>query len=191
MGWGICFALDDNYRLYCADGCRWRTTDQDYEDFVPWPSARQTVLDYYEYDAHSELDMIRDECPGTASALASACPEYLGSAFSSYRDLPDEKKQEMHEEMLAGLESDFEQTRAALVDAKEKLAVEERRFKDFKSQTCKTRVQQIEEDIRRLQLELPYQKAVENVKYLTRQRNRLAKFIRLEKQFNLNLDTYT
>ena len=100
MGWGICFALDDNYNLYCADGCRWRTTDRDYEGFPEWPSARLQVLEYYERDAHSELDMIRDECPGTSAALKEACQEHMSSALGYYDDISDETKRAWHEKMV-------------------------------------------------------------------------------------------
>jgi hypothetical protein len=48
--------------VYCVDGCKWKSTASDYAeaDFPPWPSARQSVLDYFEGEAHRELDMIRD-----------------------------------------------------------------------------------------------------------------------------------
>ena len=91
MGWGICFALDANDRVYCADGCKWRSKAGDYTDYPEWPSARQSVLDYFEGEAHSELDMIRDECPGTASALAEACDEHMGIALGEYETLSDEE----------------------------------------------------------------------------------------------------
>ena len=48
MGWGIGFALDSQGRVYCADGCKWRASKPDYDDYYPWPSARQAVLDYFE-----------------------------------------------------------------------------------------------------------------------------------------------
>lgn len=184
MGWGICFALDDNYNLYCADGCRWRTTDRDYEGFPEWPSARLQVLEYYERDAHGELDMIRDECPGTAAALASACPEHLWSAFRSYTDLSDNEKQQMHENCLNEFQTNLDAVKNQLVDAKEKLAIEEKRFKEFKSKNCRTRVDQIEEDIRRLQAELPYQKMLADVKHLRQMKMRYARLLRREQKFS-------
>jgi hypothetical protein len=184
MGWGICFALDDNYNLYCADGCRWRTTDKDFEGFPEWPSARSHVLEYYEHEAHSELDMIRDECPGTAAALASACPDYLGSAFRSYENLSDEEKTHMHEQCLDEFKLSLNSVSDSLVLAKKRLAEEDKQFKSFKSRQCRTRVEQIEEDIRRLQMELPYQKLVDEVKYLKKSKARYAKLIRLEQKFS-------
>lgn len=57
---GICFGLDAQGRVYCVDGCNWKATAADYADYPQWTSARQSVLDYFEGEAHRELDMIRD-----------------------------------------------------------------------------------------------------------------------------------
>lgn len=186
MGWGISFGLDENYNLYCSDGCRWRTTESDYDGFPEWPSARQQVLEYYEREAHSELDMIRDECPGTAAALAAACPEHLSAAFRSYGDLSDNEKQQLHENCMNEFQSELDGVMECLVDAKANLVQAENEFKAFKSRNCRTRVDQIEEDIRRLQAELPYQKVLAEVKFLKQRKARLTRFLRQEQKFSLN-----
>lgn len=184
MGWGICFGLDENYRLYCRDGCRWRTTDADYQGFVEWPSARLQVLEYYERDAHSELDMIRDECPGTAAALAAACPDYLGSAFHSYERLSDNEKIQLHENCMNEFQTELDSVNQSLTEAKANLVQTENEFKAFKSRNCRTRVDQIEEDIRRLQAELPYQKVLAEVKFLKQRKMRLVRLLRQEQKFS-------
>ena len=51
MGWGICFDLDANGRVYCADGCKWRATKADYANYPVWPSAQSAVLEYFEDEA--------------------------------------------------------------------------------------------------------------------------------------------
>lgn len=104
MGWGVCFDLDENGRVYCVDGCSWRATKADYDGYPMWPSARKSVLQYFEHNAHRELDMIRDEFPGTAAGLARACRSHIGTALSMYGHLPDEVKIRLHEEKLKEIE---------------------------------------------------------------------------------------
>ena len=104
MGWGICFALDEQYNLYCMDGCRWKPR---ITGFVPWPSARKGLLKYYDGPAHRELDMIRDECPGTASALLAACREHMSYAMYYYERMSNEEKTRLHEETLKELEDEI------------------------------------------------------------------------------------
>ena len=110
MGWGVCFGLDENGRVYCVDGCSWRATKADYDGYPVWPSARKSVLQYFERNAHRELDMIRDEFPGTAAGLARACRSHIGLALSVYGHLSDEVKIRLHEEKLKEIEDKIKTT---------------------------------------------------------------------------------
>jgi hypothetical protein len=185
MGWGICFGIDDNYRIYCADGCKWRAKESDYEGFSKCPSAREYVLEYYEGDAHGELDMIRDEFPGTAAGLAAACPDYLGSAFSSYECLSDETKLKMHEEKLAVFEEELKNVAEAIPCAMQEYREAKKLFKDYKPPTkpAKTRVDEILNLMRPLQLELNMEHAASRVDQLKKDKTRTARLVRMEKTF--------
>ena len=182
MGWGICFGLDENYRIFCADGCKWKASEKDYDDFHEWPSARAYVLQYYESDAHRELDMIRDECPGTASALAAACPDYMSSAFCSYKRLPAERKTHLHDEMLAELNERCDET-------EEQLKKETERWRSLppkpKFPKAKTTVEEIQQNIDELKWKLEVEKSTSNLKHLRRALNRIKKFIKLENSFHV------
>jgi hypothetical protein len=185
MGWGICFGIDDNYRIYCADGCKWRAKESDYEGFSKCPSAREYVLEYYEGDAHRELDMIRDEFPGTAAGLAEACPDHLGSAFSEYERLPDETKLKMHEEKLAVFEEELKSVKEAIPYAMEVYRDAKKAFKEYKPPTkpAKTRVDEILNLMRPLQLELDMEHAATRVDQLKKEKTRVTRFVRMEKTF--------
>jgi len=184
-GWGICFAIDDNYRIYCADGCKWRAKESDYDDFSKCPSAREYVLEYYEGDAHRELDMVRDEFPGPAEGLAAACPEYLGSAFWSYNRLPDEVKRKMHEEKLAVLEKELKNVTEGIPAAMEAYRNAKKAFKEYKvlDKPVKTRAEEIERLMRPLELELAMERAATVVDRLKKEKTRVARFVRMEKTF--------
>lgn len=185
MGWGICFDLDDSGKVYCRDGCKWRATARDYEDFVPWPSAREQVLEYFEGEAHSELDMIRDECPGTASALAAACEEHLGAAFNSYHRLSAAEKIEMHEAKMKEFTEDLEELKEQIVDAIEQYKQHKKSFKDLKPppKPPKTRVEELHDLIIPLQTELAMELAATRVDGLTRTRANIVKQLNKEKKF--------
>jgi hypothetical protein len=186
MGWGICFAIDDKYRIYCADGCKWRASESDYHDFHPWPSAREYVLEYFEGPGHSELDMIRDECPGTASALASACPEHMSYAFSYYDRLSSEEKEELHKNKLAEFEAELEHldAKSALEDYKTK----KRTWTEYKKnppklKNPKSRADELEQEMYPMKLELEMEKAAQNVDWIKKEKARLNRLMKLEKLF--------
>lgn len=185
MGWGICFDLDANGQVYCRDGCRWHSKASDYADFVPWPSAREQVLNYYESDAHRELDMIRDECPGTAAALAEACQEHLGAAFWTYKNLSTERKIALHENKMRELTEDIEALKDQIADATEQYRHYKKAFKELKPspKPPKTRVDELHEALAPLQAELAMELAATRVDGLTRTRANLVKQLNKEKKF--------
>ena len=187
MGWGICFGLDENYRVYCADGCRWRAKESDYEGYPKWPSAREYVLEYYEGDTRRELDMIRDECPGTAAALAAACPEHIGSAFWAYGRLYEAEKRERHEKKLAEFEAELKYAADEIPHALENYRLVKKYFKEYKPpiKPAKTRMDELERLIAPLQLELDVERAATYVDSLKKEKTRAARFIKLEKMFTI------
>ena len=185
MGWGICFGLDENGNVYCADGCKWRTSARDYEDFVPWPSARAQVLEYFENDALRELDMIRDEFPGTAAGLRSACEEHLGSAFSSYYHLSDEEKIKLHEEKMSELTEQLEETKKDLLTAREAYNNYKKVLKEFvpSAKRAKTRADELRAQIAPLQIELDVEVAAGLVDLLMKNKNHYTRQLNKEKKF--------
>jgi len=191
MGWGVCFALDANDRVYCADGCKWRSTAGDYTDYPDWPSARQSVLDYFESrDVHSELDMIRDECPGTARALAEACDEHIGSALGYYDRSSDEEKHQLHNEKMEEIQSDLVRIKAALESALEKYKYCKKAWDDYKKgppkvKAAKTRADELRQTMVPFRIELELEEAAEEYDRLKSAKARLTRLLNREKKFHL------
>ena len=191
MGWGICFALDTNGYVYCADGCKWRARKSDYADYPPWPSARQAVLDYFEGEAHRELDMVRDECPGTAAALREACDEHINLALRQYFRMRDDDKRKAHEDSMAEFEGD-------LARANENLETALKVYKDQKTiwtgykknppkmKPAKTRADELRQLIEPLLLELATEEAAEECDRLRRDKAHATRMLNLEKKFTLS-----
>lgn len=192
MGWGICFALDENGYVFCADGCRWRARKADYVDYPPWPSARQAVVDYFERrDVHSELDMIRDECPGTAAALKEACEEHIGSALGEYDRWTDEEKQAAHDEAMAGYTSDLERVTKELSEAWAAYQTKKKAWTAYKKNPpkyapAKTRADEIRQLMAPLQMELEVEDLAAECDHLRRVKTRTTKMLNLEKKFTLD-----
>jgi hypothetical protein len=187
MGWGISFALDSQGRVYCADGCKWRATKADYEDYPQWPSARQSVLDYFEGEAHRELDLIRDEFPGTAAGLKEACDEHIGAAMGQYDRLTDKEKTDLHNEMMEKLKEQIVNLEDLKKEAYQDYIDARKEFKAYKPPTKqpKTRLEELENIIRPLKLELAMEEAAVNydtMKYNIKQAKRELK---LEKLFDV------
>ena len=187
MGWGICFALDSQGRVYCADGCKWRASKAAYDNYYPWPSARQAVLDYFEGEAHRELDMIRDECPGTAAALKEACEEHIGYALREYDRLTDQQKTDLHNEKMEelknqvdGLEEFKKTVYQFYIDAR-------KAFKAYKPPTKapKTRIEEIENTIRPLQLELAMEQAARNYDTMKSDLAKAKRDMKMERLFDV------
>ena len=190
MGWGICFALDDNGYVYCADGCKWRSRKSDYEEYPPWPSARQAVLDYFEGEAHRELDMIRDEFPGTAAGLHQACEEHIGLAMSEYGRWTDEEKQAAHDEALARFTSDLEEAKTGLSETWAAYQAHKKEWTAYKKnppkvRPAKTRADEIRQIMDPLQMELNVELLAEECDRLRRAKTRATRLLNLEKKFHL------
>jgi len=191
MGWGICFALDSSGYVYCADGCKWRARKSDYADYPPWPSARQAVLDYFEGEAHRELDMVRDEFPGTAAGLRAACEEHIGSALSRYDRLSDDEKREAHEASMAEFEGDLERAKEDLTKALEVYKDAKTIWTGYKKnppkmKPAKTRADELRQLMEPLLLELAMEEAAEECDRLRRKKARATRMLNLEKKFTLN-----
>lgn len=190
MGWGIYFALDPNGYVYCADGCKWRARKSDYADYPPWPSARQAVLDYFEGPAHSELDMIRDECPGTAAGLHAACEEHIGSALGHYWDMSEEERTKAHEEALAEFEGDLAHAKEELARSLEKYKACKKAWQDYKKnppkvKPAKTRADELRQLMAPLRLELELEEIAEECDELRRAKTRATRMLNREKKFTL------
>ena len=190
MGWGICFALDANDRVYCADGCKWRSTTGDYEDYPEWPSARQSVLDYFEGEAHSELDMIRDECPGTAAALAAACEEHMSMALGEYDSLTAEEKTQRHTEKMSELEGDLARVKGELERALENYKYCKKAWEDYKKgpprvKPAKTRADELRVSMVPFRIELEMEEAAEEYDRLKKSKTTITKLLNREKKFSL------
>jgi hypothetical protein len=190
MGWGVCFALDANGYVYCADGCKWRARKSDYEDYPQWPSARQAVLDYFEGEAHRELDMVRDEFPGTAAGLHQACDEHIGRALGNYWDMSEDERKLAHEVAMGEFEGDLERIRGEMECWTEQYKECKKAWTDYKKnppkvRAAKTRADEIRQLIAPLQVELDMEAAAEECDRLRRAKASTTRQLNLEKKFHL------
>jgi hypothetical protein len=187
---GICFGLDAHGRVYCVDGCNWKATATDYADYPQWTSARQSVLDYFEGEAHRELDMIRDEFPGTAAGLAAACEEHLGTALSCYDRLSDATKQSLHDETMVELAEALTSTQDRLKDAldsykRAKSAWTEQQKNPLKRKAARTRAEELRREMEPLQAELAVEEAALHVDELRRRLVSVKRDLTRERRFAL------
>jgi len=191
MGWGICFALDANGYVYCADGCKWRSTASDYANYPVWPSARHAILEYFQMEAHSELDMVRDECPGTAAGLSAACDEHIGYALSQYGRLSDERKIRLHEQKMTELDAYLEHNKVALERSldeykKAKVAWQNYQKNPPKVKPAKTRADELRQITAPYRLELEMEEAAEECDRLKIAKARAMRMLNREKKFTLS-----
>lgn len=191
MGWGICFALDANGYVYCVDGCKWRSSASDYASYPVWPSARHAVLEYYQFDAHSELDMVRDECPGTAAALSAACEEHIGYALSQYGRLSDERKIRLHEQKMTELEGYLEHNKIALERSLEEYKKAKVSWQNYQKnpprvKPAKTRADELRQITAPYRLELEMEEAAEECDRLKLAKARATRMLNREKKFTLS-----
>ena len=192
MGWGICFSLDSNGYVYCADGCKWRSRKSDYDDaeYPVWPSARPAVLDYFEGEAHRELDMVRDEFPGTAAGLHQACNEHIGAAMSEYGRMSADERTKAHVEKMEEFESELEFIKEELplateIYKKAKAAWSEYKKNPPKVRGAKTRADEIRQLMAPLKIELGVEEAAEKCDRLKSAKAKVTRLLNLEKKFSL------
>ena len=189
MGWGVCFALDHNGYVYCRDGCNWRSKASDYADYPEWPSARQAVLEYFQGDAHRELDMVRDECPGTAAALKEACEEHMVHALSHYDRLKDDRKIRLHEQEMTELENDLTRINEQLPRALETFKQSKTHWTNYqksppKERVAKTRADELRQIMAPYRVELEMEEAAEECDRLKTAKIRTTRMLNREKKFN-------
>jgi len=190
MGWGVHFALDANGYVYCADGCKWRMIKEDYDGYPEWPSARQAVLEYFQMEAHSELDMVRDECPGTAAALRDACDEHVDYAVRQYGRLSDERKVCMHEQKMTELEADLVRIKKELERHLDKYKQAKETWKTYqttppKVRTAKTRADELRHIMAPYRVELEMEEAAEECDRLKAAKTRTTRMLNRENKFTL------
>ena len=189
MGWGVCFALDHNGYVYCRDGCNWRSKASDYADYPEWPSARQAVLEYFQGDAHRELDMVRDECPGTAAALKEACEEHMVHALSHYDRLKDDRKIRLHEQEMTELENDLTRINEQLPRALETFKQSKTHWTNYQKsppnvKPAKTRADELRQIMAPYRVELEMEEAAEECDRLKTEKTRTTRMLNREKKFN-------
>ena len=190
MGWGVHFALDANGYVYCADGCKWRSHAADYEDYPEWPSARQAVLEYFQLEAHTELDMVRDECPGTAAGLKEACEEHMVDALRQYNRLSDERKIRMHEAKMTEIEGYLNHNKVALERSLEAYKWAKETWKEYsahppKVRTAKTRADELRQIMAPYRVELEMEEAAEECDRLKTAKIRTTRMLNREKKFSV------
>jgi hypothetical protein len=189
MGWGICFALDHNGYVYCADGCKWRSSAADYTGYPEWPSARQAVLEYFQLEAHTELDMVRDECPGTAAGLTAACDEHIGYALSQYGRMNAERKIRLHDQKMTELENDLARINEQLPRALETFKQSKTHWTNYqknppKAKAAKTRADELRQITAPYRVELEMEEAAEECDRLKTEKTRTTRMLNREKKFN-------
>ena len=179
MGWGVCFALDDNYVLYCADGCKWKAKMSD----MPRPSGCQVILDYFENELHSELDMIRDECPGTAAALAAACEENFHEAVTTYEGMDDKEKEEISRDFIQKFTTEIQGLQELINEEVEKYNTCEKAFKSYKPPTKvpKYRMEELNVQMEPLRLEFEMEKCADSVDKFKKRLASVKKLLKREK----------
>jgi len=190
MGWGVHFALDANDRVYCADGCKWRSTASDYRGYPIWPSARHAVLEYFQMEAHSELDMVRDECPGTAAGLSEACDEHIGDALRQYGRLSDERKVRLHEQKITELETELVRIKKELERHLDKYKQAKEAWKNYqtnppKVRMAKTRADELRQITAPYRVELEMEEAAEECDRLKSAKAHTTRMLNRENKFSL------
>jgi len=160
MGWGITFALDKNV-IYCADGCKWK-----YRLPLTY-SGCQYVLDYFENEIHSELDMARDEFPGTPAGLREACEESVLDAIHAYECLSYERKEELRQAAIDEMKSSIDSMKYLLKVEKERYKDFKKAFEQYKPSTRKVkyRLDELKLQMEPIQLEMNMEQSADTIEY--------------------------
>ena len=179
MGWGVCFGLDGNNVLYCADGCRWKASKGEMPEK---PSACKYILDYFEGELHSELDMIRDECPGTSNALAAACDEHFPDAVDAYENLSDEEKTQLSKVFIDSFKNDIEVLTQSLKNENENYNMYKKAFKEYKPSNRKPKLRRDELEIQMqpIKLELDMENSAFKIDNWTKTLRKTKKLLKIE-----------
>jgi len=161
----------------------------DYEGYPSWPSAQNAVLEYFEGEAHRELDMTRDECPGTAAALKEACEEHIGSALALYDSYNAEKKQRLHDEKLKELKDELEHVKMDVKCAEKEWREAKEAWKAFqknppkRKRAPKTRADEIRLAMEPMEMELAMEDFAGEVDRLRKHKTRLVRDLKRENLF--------
>jgi hypothetical protein len=161
---------------------------EDYDGYPEWPSARQAVLDYFEHEVHSELDMIRDECPGTAAALRDACDEHIGVALRQYGRLSDKAKKLLHDEKLEELEAELVRIKEELVSALDAYKSQKAYWIEYqknppKPKVAKTRADELRQLMAPYKVELMAEEAATRCDRLKLAKAQTSRMLAREKKF--------
>ena len=168
-----------------------RQRKSDYEDYPVWPSARQAVLAYFEGEAHRELDMVRDEFPGTAGGLHAACEEHIGRALGHYWNYWDAAtRNDAHESYMTEFQNDLTIIKEELTKSLETLKERKKAWSEYKKnppkvKAAKTRADELRQLIAPLRLELEMEEVAEECDRLRRAKARTTKLLNLEKKFHV------
>jgi len=143
-------------------------------------------------EAHSELDMIRDECPGTAAGLKDACYDHIGIALGRYNRMNDEKKIRLHNQKMTELEGYLEHNKIALERTFADYNLAKEAWKDYQKNpskhlvATKTRADQLRRLMGPYRIELEMEEAAEEYDRLKTAKIRTTRLLNREKMFTLN-----
>ena len=134
--------------------------------------------------------MIRDECPGTASALAAACDEHMSTALEEYNTLSDEEKQGLHDAKMKELESDLVRIKRELESSLEKHKYAKKAWEDYKkgppkAKPAKTRADELRQAMAPFRIELEMEEAAEEYDRLQKAKASVTRLLNREKKFHL------
>jgi hypothetical protein len=134
--------------------------------------------------------MIRDECPGTASALKEACEEHMVHALGQYDRLSDDAKIRFHDAKMTELEGDLERIKKELERHLTKYKWAKETWKEYsahppKVRTAKTRADELRQIMAPYRVELEMEEAAEECDRLKTAKIRTTRMLNREKKFSV------